>query len=122
MDSPPAQDPPVLDAAVMAAIRSLGAPGEPDVYAQIAQLFLSDVPVHLSALRTAIADNSAESVRQIAHRLRGGTLEMGALRMAPLCAALERDAHAGSLGDASGFADTLDREFAAVRAALEKEL
>ena len=122
MDSPPAEDPPVLDAAVMAAIRSLGAAGEPDVYAQIAQLFLADVPVHLSALRTAIADNSAESVRQIAHRLRGGTLEMGARRMAPVCAALERGAHAGSLADASGFADTLDREFAAVRAALEKEL
>jgi HPt (histidine-containing phosphotransfer) domain-containing protein len=108
----------VLDASVMAAIRSLGGPGEPDVYAQVAQLFLADVPVHLSALRVAIAEGQPECVRQIAHRLRGGTLEMGAVRMAPLCAALERDAHAGSLDDASAHVDNLDREFAAARDAL----
>jgi len=102
----------------MAAIRSLGRPGEPDVYAQVARLFLADVPVHLSALRAAIAAGRSESVRQIAHRLRGGTLEMGALRMAPLCAALEHGAHAGSLDEAVARADELDREFAAARDAL----
>jgi len=106
----------------MAAIRSLGDLGEPDVYAQVARLFLADVPVHLSALRAAIADDRPEAVRQIAHRLRGGTLEMGALRMAPVCAALEHDAHAGSLTGAAAHADNLDREFAAVRAALEQEI
>lgn len=118
MDPLAAPDTPVLDASVMAAIRSLGGPGEPDVYAQVAQLFLADVPVHLSALRAAIAAGRSESVRQIAHRLRGGTLEMGALRMAPLCAALEHRAHAGSLEGAMAHADTLEREFADARAAL----
>ena len=113
---------PVLDPSVMAAIRSLGGPGQPDVYAQVAQLFLADVPVHLSALRTAIAENRTESVRQIAHRLRGGTLEMGARRMAPLCAALEHGAQAGSLADAAAHADNLDREFAAARAALMRAI
>ena len=57
-------------------------------------------------------------MRQIAHRLRGGTLEMGALRMAPLCAALEHLAQDGSLEGAPAHADDLDREFAATRAAL----
>ena len=109
---------PVLDPSVMAAIRSLGGPGEPDVYAQVALLFLADVPVHLSALRAAIANGQPEAVRQIAHRLRGGTLEMGALRMAPLCATLEHGAHAGSLVGAAALADNLDREFAAARDAL----
>lgn len=118
MDPLAAPEPPVLDASVMAAIRSLGGPGEPDVYAQVAELFLADVPVHLSALRAAIAAGQPESVRQIAHRLRGGTLEMGALRMAPLCAALEHGAHAGSLAGAAAHADNLDREFAAARDAL----
>ena len=35
-----------------------------------------------------IAVENVESVEKIAHRLRGGALEMGALRMAPLCAAI----------------------------------
>jgi HPt (histidine-containing phosphotransfer) domain-containing protein len=112
----------VLDVSVMAAIRALGAPGEPDVYMEVALLFLADVPIHLSALRAAIAADSVESVGQIAHRLRGGALEMGALRMAPLCAAIEHAARAGSLEHAAARADSLDREFAAARAALEQAI
>jgi HPt (histidine-containing phosphotransfer) domain-containing protein len=112
----------VLDVSVMAAIRSLGDPGEPDVYTEVARLFLADVPLHLSALNAAIAADSAESVTQIAHRLRGGALEMGALRMAPLCAEIEHAARAGSLEHAAARAESLDREFAATRVALEQAI
>jgi HPt (histidine-containing phosphotransfer) domain-containing protein len=112
----------VLDVSVMVAIRSLGGAGEPDVYEEVARLFLADVPLHLSALGVAIAANSVESVEQIAHRLRGGALEMGALRMAPLCAAIEHAARAGSLEHAAARAETLDREFAAARVALEQAI
>jgi HPt (histidine-containing phosphotransfer) domain-containing protein len=107
---------------VMAAIRALGDPGEPDVFTEVALLFLEDVPIHLAALSAAIAADSAESVGQIAHRLRGGALEMGALRMAPLCAAIEHAARAGSLEHAAAQADSLDREFAATRVALEQAI
>ena len=103
----------------MAAIRSLGAPDEPDVYAEVAHLFLIDMPVQLSALAAAIAAADSESVWRIAHRLRGSTLEMGVVRMAPLCAEIEQAARAGSLADAADQAERLDREFATVRAALE---
>ena len=109
---------PVLDVSVMAAIRSLGGPGEPDVFTEVAHLFLADVPAHLSALNAAIAAADAPSVAQVAHRLRGGALEMGALRMAPLCAAIEHAARAGSLEQAAAQAESLDREFAAARVAL----
>jgi HPt (histidine-containing phosphotransfer) domain-containing protein len=112
----------VLDVSVMEAIRALGAPGEPDVFTEVARLFLADVPVHLAALAAAIAADSAESVGQIAHRLRGGALEMGALRMAPLCAAIEHAARAGSLEHAAARAERLDREFAAARVALEQAI
>jgi HPt (histidine-containing phosphotransfer) domain-containing protein len=112
----------VLDLTVMAKIRSLGGPGEPDVYTEVAQLFLADVPIHLTALGAAIAAENVESVEKIAHRLRGGALEMGALRMAPLCAAIEHAARAGSLEHAAARAESLDREFAVTRAALEQAI
>jgi two-component system sensor histidine kinase/response regulator len=112
----------VLDVSVMAAIRALGAPDEPDVYTELAMLFLADLPIHLSALNEAIAAHSAESVGQIAHRLRGSALEMGALRMAPLCEAIERAARAGSLQHAAAQAESLDREFAAARVALAEAI
>jgi HPt (histidine-containing phosphotransfer) domain-containing protein len=113
-------DPLLLDRSVMAAIRALGGPDEPDVYAEVARLFLDDVPVHLTALSAAIAAGRSESVWQIAHRLRGSALEMGAVRMAPVCAAIERAARAGSLDDAAPRAVALDREFASLRLALEQ--
>jgi HPt (histidine-containing phosphotransfer) domain-containing protein len=113
---------PVLDMSVMAAIRALGDPGEPDVYAEVAHLFLVDVPIHLSSLGIAIAAADSESVWQIAHRLRGSALEMGAVRMAPLCAAIEQAARAGSLEHAAAQAHSLDREFAAARVALEQAI
>ena len=113
---------PVLDASVMEMLRSIGAPGEPDLYVEVARLFLADVPIHLTALHAAIAADSAESVRQIAHRLRGGSLEMGALRMAPLCAAIEHAAREGSLEHAAAQADSLAREFASARLELEKAI
>jgi HPt (histidine-containing phosphotransfer) domain-containing protein len=113
---------PVLDVVVMAAIRALGVPGEPDVYAEVARLFLADVPIHLSALGAAIAAEKIESVCQIAHRLRGSALEMGALRMAPVCAAIEHGARAGSLEHAATHADMLDREFACARRELEQAI
>jgi histidine phosphotransfer protein HptB len=112
----------VLDVSVMVAIRALGDPGEPDVYSEVARLFLADVPVHLSALDAAIAARSAKSVEQIAHRLRGGALEMGALRMAPLCAEIEHAARAGLLDDAVAQAGRLNREFETTRMALEQAI
>jgi HPt (histidine-containing phosphotransfer) domain-containing protein len=108
----------VLDPSVMVAIRSLGEPGE-DVFAEVAALFLADVPIHLSALVTAIAAKNVDAVYEIAHRLRGSSLEMGAIGMAPVCAAIEQDARAGSLRQAEACFERLGREFEATRRALE---
>ena len=104
------------------AIRALGGPGEPDVFAEVARLFLADVPIHLTALGVAIAADEKESVRNIAHRLRGGALEIGAVRMAPVCAAIEHAARSGSLVDAAAQADSLGREFALARHELEQAI
>jgi len=112
----------VLDASVAAAIRSLGGPGEPDVFSEVARLFLADVPIHLLALGAAIAADEKESVRKIAHRLHGGALEIGAVRMAPVCAAIEQAARAGSLEDAAAQADSLGAEFALARQELEQAI
>jgi HPt (histidine-containing phosphotransfer) domain-containing protein len=92
------------------------------VYAEVAHLFLVDVPIHLSALHAAIAGADSEAVRQIAHRLRGSALEMGALRMAPVCADIEQAARAGSIEHAAAQAHSLDCEFAAARRDLEQAI
>jgi len=106
----------VLDLSVIEAMRSLG---EADVFAEIAHMFLEDVPPDLSALGAAIASGSAASVAQIAHSLRGDALGIGAIRMVPVCAAIECAARAGSLKEAAACAGRLEREFEAMREALQ---
>ena len=59
---------------------------------------------------------------EIAHHLRGGALEMGVFNIAPLCAAIEHAASNGSLADATAQAESLDRECAAARVALEQAI
>ena len=113
-----ATEPCVLDPSVMAAIRSLGEPGEPDVFAEITGLFLADAPIHLLALGAAIAAQNVEAVYQTAHRLRGSSLEMGATCMAPICASLEQAARAGSLQHADADYQRLTRAFEATSRAL----
>ena len=116
--SPPVSS--VLDVSVIEALRALGAPGEPDVYTEVALLFLEDVPIQMAALTAAIAAASADSVRQIAHRLRGSALEIGAIRMAPVCATIEYAARDGSLEAAAAQVETLELEFQSARATLQQ--
>ena len=106
----------VLDVSVIEAMQSLG---EADVFAEIAHMFLEDVPPDLSALGAALASGSAASVAQIAHSLRGNALGIGAIRMVPVCAAIEYAARAGSLTDAAACAGRLELEFEATREALQ---
>ena len=106
----------------MLAIRSLGALSEADVFTEVARLFLADASEHLSALEAAIAAGCPELVEAIAHRLRGGALEMGALRMAPLCLDIEHAARARALDNVAPQVDQLAAEFAAARVALEQAI
>jgi HPt (histidine-containing phosphotransfer) domain-containing protein len=110
----------VLDPAVMSSIRSLAAPGEDDIFAEVARLFLEDVPAHVSALCEAIAAGNTLSVAQIAHSLKGNALEIGAVRMAPVCAAIENAAREGSLEGAATRAAKLEHEFAITRDTLQQ--
>jgi HPt (histidine-containing phosphotransfer) domain-containing protein len=118
MESVSSSELPVLDLTTIEVLRSLGAPGEPDMFVEIARVFLEDAPIHLSALDAAIAARTPELVAATAHRLRGSALEIGAVRMAPVCAAIEYTARGGSLDEAVRRAEILNREFAVAQGAL----
>ena len=109
----------VIDASVIESLRSLAMPGEPDILADVVQLFLADSPVMLASLSAAMEAGDGEAVSSIAHRLRGSALELGAIRMVPLCAEIELAAHSGSIAQCRALAESLERELAAACAALE---
>jgi two-component system sensor histidine kinase/response regulator len=60
-------------------------------------------------------------VKFAVHTLKSSSANLGARRLAELCAALEQSARGGSLPDGTGSIAELQREFEAVRRALEHE-
>ena len=111
-----------LDHSVLEGLRELQEEGEPDVLAELGKLLLEDVPPHLEALRRAIEANDASSVERVAHTLKGSSSNLGALRMATLCAELEDIGHSGDLSRAPVLIERLEAEFGRVREALDAEM
>jgi HPt (histidine-containing phosphotransfer) domain-containing protein len=85
--------------------------------AKVARLFLEQLPRQLEALTVAARSANATELRAAAHKLKGSCFGVGATRLAAVCEAME----AQPANAVARLAD-LEREHAAVRAALEAEL
>ena len=62
---------PVLDRAVLEGLRGLQEPGEPDLLAELVEVFEQDVPPRLAALREALEEGDAGTIERTAHTPRG---------------------------------------------------
>jgi HPt (histidine-containing phosphotransfer) domain-containing protein len=111
-----------LDPDVLQSIRQVQEHGEPDLLTELANLFLEDAPQQLEVLRKALDDGDASSVKRVAHTLKGSCGNMGAKRMAAVCAELQDIARSGDLARAPVLVEYLQAEFARVRQALEAEV
>jgi CheY-like chemotaxis protein len=111
-----------LDQSVLAGLRELQEEGEPDILKEVVELFLTDVPPQLAALRGAVEAGDAHSVEQIAHTLKGSCGNMGAKRIEALCTELEEIGRSGDLRAAPARISRLEEEFRRVRAVFEEEV
>jgi HPt (histidine-containing phosphotransfer) domain-containing protein len=115
-------DTPLLDRSVLDGLRELSVPGEPDILAELVGLFLEDAPPRLKALRAVLDEGDARRVKEVSHALKGSSSNMGAARMAGICAQLEDAGFIGTLDEAPDLLERLEKEFAEARAALEGEV
>jgi CheY-like chemotaxis protein/HPt (histidine-containing phosphotransfer) domain-containing protein len=111
-----------LDARALAGLRELQQEGEPNFVEELVQLFLKDVPPQLAILREVVEGDDADSVERIAHTLKGSSGNMGAKRMAEICAQLQEAGASGDLARAPELLRRLEEEFGRVRPALEEEV
>jgi HPt (histidine-containing phosphotransfer) domain-containing protein len=82
-------EPFVLDPAVIDTLRRLTPPGEPDVLAEVLQMFLQEVPPRIDRLRNAWAAGDIQEVHRAAHSLKGSAGNIGAERLMALCRQLD---------------------------------
>jgi two-component system, sensor histidine kinase and response regulator len=104
-----------LDRTVIANLRELG---DSDLLSELTEMFFEEVPERLDALQEAIDRGDEQTIKRIAHTLKGSSGNMGARQMSRLCLDLE---HAGESSDLSAAADILgllNKEFGHVRTQL----
>jgi PAS domain S-box-containing protein len=120
--APAAPAPAVLDLRVISGLRELREPGQPDPLRELGELFLKDARPRLERMESALAAGEAPVLATAAHTLKGSASNLGARRLAGLCATLEKQARAGDLSEAASLLLDVKGEFLQVEAALDAEL
>ena len=88
---------PVLDPSVIASLRQLTPPGEPDVLVEVLKLFVHEVPKKILTLQTALDAGDAAQVGRAAHSLKGSSGNIGAAAMLEVCRRIDDAAKTGDL-------------------------
>ena len=107
-----------VDYAVLEGLRDLG--GE-EMLRELVEMFLDEGQSRLATLRKALEEGDAQSVERVAHTLKGNSVNMGAVRMAALCAELEDVGASGDLSRGPELLERLKAEYERVHSALEAE-
>jgi PAS domain S-box-containing protein len=120
--APAASTAEVIEPSTLSSLRALGDSEEDNVLGELAGLFLRDMPAKLSQIRSAIDQVNPTALRECAHSLKGSASNLGARRLATLCARLETLAREPSLAEAASSLPQLAEEFERVCDALRTEL
>jgi TMAO reductase system sensor TorS len=102
----------ILDQARLQELNELG--GE-ELVLELLDVFRHDVPMQLAALREAIAAGDARSVQMLAHTVKGGSRNIGAVQLAEYCQSLEAAAKGGDLSRAGDLFAGIENEFSRVQ-------
>jgi PAS domain S-box-containing protein len=105
---------PAIDSTAIDQLQAMAA-GDPSFLSELIDVFLSDSPRQLSALREAVEQGDAETAHRCAHTLKSTSATFGAAGLSSLCQQLEADAKAGLLDGAPSLVAAAEDEFARVR-------
>lgn len=114
--------PDVVDRSVLASLRGLSGPGAPSLLDQVVPVFGDEAVVRVEELSEAVAGGDAEAVARLAHRLRGSSAAVGAVRVSSLCSRVEQAAQERRLDSASELVEVLEAELELAVSALRAEL
>jgi two-component system, sensor histidine kinase and response regulator len=109
-----------LDPIVIERLRELTPPGEPDVLAQVLNLFLQETPKRLDRLKAACREGNHDEVHRTAHSLKGSVGNIGARAMFSVCRDLDDQARAGDLTKSGALMAELTREYARLEAEIRR--
>ncbi|MBL8793967.1 MAG: response regulator [Planctomycetia bacterium] len=109
----------VLDPAVVDSLLKMQDAGAPNFLRELLDLFRSDAPPLVEAIGRGLAANDAVQVRAAAHSLKGTAGNLGARRLAELCADLEKKGRDANLDGAAPLVEELGPLLDRICASLE---
>ena len=112
----------IIDPVVIAGLRQLHTPAQPNPLAEFIDLFLREAPAELDAMSEAVSKNDVTSLSRVisaASALKGSAGNLGARNLAALCEEIEQTAKNWLLTDAKPIIEQARQEFDRVRAVLE---
>ncbi len=113
---------PVLDQQTLENLRALRMPDEPDPLRELIELFLQDTPGRLENIQTAFKANNLAELEITAHSLKGSASNLGALKLASLCARIVDYARKADIDSARNLEGKLLESYHELIAFLQKEL
>ncbi|HWV16695.1 MAG TPA: Hpt domain-containing protein [Cellvibrio sp.] len=93
-----------------------------DDFRFLVETYFQDSHSRISTLRNAVAIKDSDGVRRAAHSFKGSCSNLGALHLAGLCAALERDSLQENFAVLGSSIDVVENEFALVQKMLQEIL
>jgi HPt (histidine-containing phosphotransfer) domain-containing protein len=112
----------VLDPVCIAGLKELREPGQPDPLVELAELFNRESETCVQKIEQALAQHDAATATRCAHSLKGSASNLGAHRLATVCAAMEQNAKSEEWTPLPGQLIDLKSELARVRESLQAEI
>jgi signal transduction histidine kinase/CheY-like chemotaxis protein/HPt (histidine-containing phosphotransfer) domain-containing protein len=104
-----------FDPEILAGLRKMQRPGQPDVVKRIVDLYLKNLPLGVAAIRAAHDARDARALEAAAHKLKGSSSTLGARRVLKLCTLLETIGRQGTTDDAADLVRDLEAAAAALQ-------
>ncbi len=111
----PKSVPATIDWSVLDQLRTLQEEGEQDFVQETIDLYLTDAPSLIDAIRRAISANDAGGLKLAAHSLKGNSNSLGAQKIGALSLELEKIGRSGTVEGAEPLLIKLESEFQRVR-------
>jgi signal transduction histidine kinase/ligand-binding sensor domain-containing protein/CheY-like chemotaxis protein/HPt (histidine-containing phosphotransfer) domain-containing protein len=112
---------PVIEPGRLESLRQLGELTGKPLVRMVVDDFLAETPHRLKRMQEALGCDDAKDLAFVAHALKGTCAQLGALRVAALCAEMEKMGRSGSLEGALRVLSAIEREVAEVSPFLEEQ-
>ncbi len=110
-----------LDPVCIAGLKELREPGQPDPLVELAELFNRESELCVHRVENASVQRDADAATRAAHSLKGSASNLGAHRLASLCATMEQSAKNREWATLSAQLNEAKTELARVKEALQTE-